>query len=235
MRSDYEYIVLGCGGIGSATSYWLARRKGVEVLGIEQFELGHHHGGSQDHSRIIPRPDVHLSPLLGYPTGARLSHRCDQLSGLWWSYEDHRCPHRPQFDPSLSTGYALAGAGAADRSRATRSPTAIRLRLILCGRSVSTRFEWLHKSGVQAPEIDPRQRFGAVSHGQPTRRCKCPPKHRTRAARTLGATIDNGLYLSYTLMSLLSCRTAASTWSLVSIEDPCLLMLETQQKGSFNG
>jgi sarcosine oxidase len=53
MKTNYEYIVLGCGGIGSGTAYWLARQAGAEVLGLEQFELGHHHGGSQDHSRII--------------------------------------------------------------------------------------------------------------------------------------------------------------------------------------
>jgi sarcosine oxidase len=53
MKRDYEYIVLGCGGIGSGTLYWLARRAGAEVLGLEQFGLGHQHGGSQDHSRII--------------------------------------------------------------------------------------------------------------------------------------------------------------------------------------
>ena len=53
MRRDYEYIVLGCGGIGSGALYWLSRRDGSKVLGLEQFEVGHHHGGSQDHSRII--------------------------------------------------------------------------------------------------------------------------------------------------------------------------------------
>jgi sarcosine oxidase len=53
MKTNYEYIVLGCGGIGSGTAYWLSRRVGAEVLGLEQFELGHVHGGSQDHSRII--------------------------------------------------------------------------------------------------------------------------------------------------------------------------------------
>lgn len=52
MNTTYEYIVLGLGGIGSAALYWLARA-GVEVLGLEQFELGHVNGGSQDHSRII--------------------------------------------------------------------------------------------------------------------------------------------------------------------------------------
>jgi sarcosine oxidase len=53
MRRNYTYIVLGLGGLGSAAVYWLARRAGNEVLGIEQFELGHDRGGSHDHSRII--------------------------------------------------------------------------------------------------------------------------------------------------------------------------------------
>ena len=48
-----EYIVVGCGGIGSATVYWLSREAGAEVLGLEQFHLGHDRGGSEDHSRII--------------------------------------------------------------------------------------------------------------------------------------------------------------------------------------
>jgi sarcosine oxidase len=52
-KTEYEYIVLGCGGIGSGATYWLSRRAGKDVLGLEQFELGHHKGGSQDYSRII--------------------------------------------------------------------------------------------------------------------------------------------------------------------------------------
>ena len=52
-RRDYEYIVLGLGGIGSGAAYWLARRAGADVLGLEQFELGHPRGESEDHSRII--------------------------------------------------------------------------------------------------------------------------------------------------------------------------------------
>jgi len=51
--SDFRAIVLGLGGIGSASAYWLSRRLGEEVLGIEQFELGHGRGASEDHSRII--------------------------------------------------------------------------------------------------------------------------------------------------------------------------------------
>ncbi|XP_077982862.1 monomeric sarcosine oxidase-like [Glandiceps talaboti] len=50
----FEYIVVGCGGIGSATTYWLSKTiGGKDVLGLEQFKLGHDNGGSQDHSRII--------------------------------------------------------------------------------------------------------------------------------------------------------------------------------------
>jgi len=45
--------VVGLGGIGSGAAYWLSRRLGAGVLGLEQFELGHVNGASQDHSRII--------------------------------------------------------------------------------------------------------------------------------------------------------------------------------------
>lgn len=53
MKTAYEFIVVGCGGLGSAAAYWLARMAGSEVLVLEQFGLGHDNGASQDHSRII--------------------------------------------------------------------------------------------------------------------------------------------------------------------------------------
>lgn len=49
-----DVAVVGLGGLGSAAAYWLARR-GVDVIGFEQFELGHVRGASHDHSRIIRR------------------------------------------------------------------------------------------------------------------------------------------------------------------------------------
>ncbi len=49
-----DVAVVGLGGLGSSTAYWLARR-GVSVVGFEQFELGHVRGASHDHSRIIRR------------------------------------------------------------------------------------------------------------------------------------------------------------------------------------
>ena len=53
MKDNYHTIILGLGGLGSAALYWTARRLGADVLGLEQFEIGHGRGGSQDHSRII--------------------------------------------------------------------------------------------------------------------------------------------------------------------------------------
>lgn len=52
-RDEYDAVVVGLGGIGSGAAYWLARRFGDRVLGLEQFAFGHVNGASQDHSRII--------------------------------------------------------------------------------------------------------------------------------------------------------------------------------------
>ncbi|MDL5159765.1 N-methyl-L-tryptophan oxidase [Actinomycetospora termitidis] len=53
MNTDHQVVVIGCGGLGSAALYWLARERGPAVLGLERHELGHSRGASQDHSRII--------------------------------------------------------------------------------------------------------------------------------------------------------------------------------------
>ncbi len=53
MRTTFNTIVLGLGGIGSGAAYWLSRRLGADVLGIEQFEFNHARGESHDHTRII--------------------------------------------------------------------------------------------------------------------------------------------------------------------------------------
>ena len=53
MTRDFTHIVLGVGAIGAATAYRVARRRGGNVLAIEQYELGHGLGASEDHSRII--------------------------------------------------------------------------------------------------------------------------------------------------------------------------------------
>jgi len=48
----YHVIVVGVGGMGSATAYHLARR-GKRVLGLEQFDIPHDMGSSHGHTRII--------------------------------------------------------------------------------------------------------------------------------------------------------------------------------------
>ncbi|CAN5116073.1 N-methyl-L-tryptophan oxidase [soil metagenome] len=48
----FDAIILGLGGIGSATAAHLARR-GVRVLGLEQFSFGHDRGSSHGQTRII--------------------------------------------------------------------------------------------------------------------------------------------------------------------------------------
>jgi sarcosine oxidase len=49
---NFDAIVLGVGGMGSATAYHLARR-GARVLGLEQFNIGHDLGSSHGVTRII--------------------------------------------------------------------------------------------------------------------------------------------------------------------------------------
>lgn len=53
MSNQFQTIVIGAGAIGSATAYWLAERGQTDVLLLEQFDLGHDRGASNDHSRII--------------------------------------------------------------------------------------------------------------------------------------------------------------------------------------
>src|SRR5262245_10611784 len=52
--AEVEFAVVGLGGLGAATAYWLARHS-PSVVGFEQFELGHVRGASHDRSRIIRR------------------------------------------------------------------------------------------------------------------------------------------------------------------------------------
>jgi sarcosine oxidase len=60
--SRFRVGVVGLGGLGSAAAWWASRRLGGGVIGFERFELGHRHGASEDHSRIIRlsyhRPDA---------------------------------------------------------------------------------------------------------------------------------------------------------------------------------
>ena len=54
MSANFDVIVLGVGGMGSAACFELARR-GRRVLGLEQFPLVHSRGSSHGQTRIIRR------------------------------------------------------------------------------------------------------------------------------------------------------------------------------------
>ena len=50
--NEYDAIVIGVGGMGSAALYHLARR-GWRALGLEQFDVPHEMGSSHGYSRMI--------------------------------------------------------------------------------------------------------------------------------------------------------------------------------------
>ena len=50
--ANYDAIVIGVGGMGSAAVYHLARR-GLKVLGLEQYDIPHNMGSSHGYSRMI--------------------------------------------------------------------------------------------------------------------------------------------------------------------------------------
>jgi sarcosine oxidase len=92
MPQHYRVIVIGGGAIGAATAYWLSRRLGGDaVLALEQYELGHSRGASEDHSRVIrhaySRTDyTTLTPaayqswnVIEQESGLRLVHRTGGL------------------------------------------------------------------------------------------------------------------------------------------------------------
>jgi sarcosine oxidase len=54
MSTTYDAIVVGLGAMGSAATYQLAKR-GVRVLALDMFPLGHDQGSSHGHHRMIRR------------------------------------------------------------------------------------------------------------------------------------------------------------------------------------
>lgn len=77
-----DAIVIGVGGMGSATLYHLARR-GWNVLGLEQFDIPHELGSSHGVSRIIRlayAEDARYVPLLrrSYELWRELEHRAGE-------------------------------------------------------------------------------------------------------------------------------------------------------------
>jgi sarcosine oxidase len=81
MGEQYDAIVIGLGGMGTATAFHLARR-GQRVLGLEQFELAHDRGSSHGLTRIIRlayHEDPSYVPLLR--RSYELWHELERIAG----------------------------------------------------------------------------------------------------------------------------------------------------------
>lgn len=104
-HADFDVIVLGVGGMGSATCLSLARR-GLRVLGLEQFPLVHNRGSSHGETRIIRKA------YFEHPNYVPLLHRAYEL---WHDLERSRA--KELFHP---TGLVLSGPADGETIRGAR-------------------------------------------------------------------------------------------------------------------
>jgi sarcosine oxidase len=105
----FDAIVVGLGGMGSATAFELARR-GRHVLGLEQFPLVHDQGSSHGQTRIIRQA------YYEHPDYVPLARRA---YGGWYDLEQRTGRHLLTECPCLSIGpphsHLLAGVLASSR------------------------------------------------------------------------------------------------------------------------
>jgi len=93
-QQTYDAIVVGIGGMGSATAWHLARR-GIRVLGLEQFDPGHDKGASHGDTRLIRKA------YFEHPDYVPLLHRAYDLWDELEAEYGYKLFHR--------TGLILAG------------------------------------------------------------------------------------------------------------------------------
>lgn len=91
--THYDVIVLGTGGVGSATLYALAKR-GLKVLGLDRFPPGHDRGSSHGESRMIRLSyfeHPNYVPLLrrAYQLWDALDDSLLQRSGVFYTGPEH--------------------------------------------------------------------------------------------------------------------------------------------------
>lgn len=124
---NVEVIVIGMGGMGSATTYHLAKR-GVDVLGLERFDVPHSKGSSHGSTRVI-RKAYHEDPSyvsllhrayelwerLEAESGNDLLYRCGSVSagppddelvtGAVDACEEHSLPYETLTGEELAERY----------------------------------------------------------------------------------------------------------------------------------
>jgi sarcosine oxidase len=93
---NFDAIVIGVGGMGSAAACELARR-GRRVLALEQFALGHDRGSSHGHTRIIRKAYYEHPDYV--PLVCRAFER-------WYDLEQSQGIHLLTESPCLSIGRA---------------------------------------------------------------------------------------------------------------------------------
>jgi sarcosine oxidase len=173
--TDYRLAILGLGGIGSAAAYWASRRLGNEVVAIEQFELGHARGGSEDHSRII-----------------RLSYHTPEYVDM--ARDAYRAWEQVEVDSGeplvLRTGgLDLAPIGASiglDSYRASMTATGVEFEELEADEVMRRWPEWRLEDGVSAL-FQPQSGIAMASRANAAHR---------RVARENGAQLMEGLEVS---------------------------------------
>lgn len=79
--NTYDAIVVGCGGVGSAALFHLARR-GLHVLGLDRFSLPHNRGSSHGRTRMIRQAYFeHPSYVPLVLSAYELWHELEQATG----------------------------------------------------------------------------------------------------------------------------------------------------------
>ena len=106
MRTNgmYDVIVLGVGGMGSATVYELASR-GLRVLGLERFDIPHSFGSSHGVTRIIRMAyfeDPSYVPLLrrSYERWRELESVSGERAPIYHWIRRHRSVRKAKYSPA---------------------------------------------------------------------------------------------------------------------------------------
>lgn len=114
MTDSYEVIVVGLGAMGSAATYQLAKR-GVRVLGIEQFRPGHDQGSSHGYHRMIRKSSFGVDGYVALADRAfALWHELEEESGqtllhltgeVWLLHEAGNPAYRDGVAYSIAQGF----------------------------------------------------------------------------------------------------------------------------------
>jgi sarcosine oxidase len=169
---DYDVIVAGVGGMGSATAWQLARR-GQNVLGLERYDIPHNMGSSHGVSRIIRLPyyeDPAYVPLLR--RAMELWREAADASGRELMVTTGSIDAGPE-DDALFQG-ALASARLHDLPHEVLTGTAVNERFPGYRLPAAHRAVWQPQGGLIASEraivahVEMAQACGAAIHARET-------------------------------------------------------------------